>query len=159
MLDYTENNLFSDNNKKAPKFYWERTDEELNFPKNRGDEYDDQEVNVTRNHLRSFSFFRLLTFDHPSAQILQKRMQLSSRIQHNSNPYNTYGYSSKYYHYFASFKAQIIAFSSSFHGFYSPEVQRGFLKCPFRTKKNLHPAFLTREQQIALLHLTFQSCP
>ena len=144
---WLHSNVFSEgggNSKKPSKVYWERTDEELIFPKNRGDDdQDDQTVNVTRNHLRSFSFFRLLTFDHKSAKTLQRRMQLSSKIQHNTNPYNTYGYdsSSKYYHYFAS-RAQIIAFSSAF----SPYIFTAFLP---RSATGIFKMSISNEEKFA----------
>ena len=92
MLDYIEN-VFSDGAsggaRKQSKSYWERTDEELTFDHNDAEE--DQELNMTRNHLRSFSFFRLLLFDHPSAEILLNRIKLG-RIQNTRRPYNSYGY-------------------------------------------------------------------
>ena len=93
MHDYTEN-VFSDGASggapKQPKSYWERTDEELTFDRNDQD-VDDQELNVTRNHLRSFSFYRLLVFDHPSAETLLNRIKLG-RIQNTQRPYTPYGY-------------------------------------------------------------------
>ena len=95
---------FSEGSRPNQKFYWERTEEELMFDSGHRD-YED--VNLTRNHLRSFSFFRLLTFDHPSAHILQRRMQLSSKIQRN-----TYGYDGSK-HYFA-FPRKL-----HFHGFFT----------------------------------------
>ena len=96
--------VLSEGSRPNQKFYWERTEEELMFDSGHRD-YED--VNLTRNHLRSFSFFRLLTFDHPSAHILQRRMQLSSKIQRN-----TYGYDGSK-HYFA-FPRKL-----HFHGFFT----------------------------------------
>ena len=95
MLDYIEN-VFSDGGsggaRKQSKSYWERTDEELTFDHNDAEE--DQELNMTRNHLRSFSFFRLLLFDHPSAETLLNRIKLDRIQKQNAGrrPYNSYGY-------------------------------------------------------------------
>ena len=69
---------------KQSKFYWEKTAEEIASD----DELmslAEEKINVTRNHLKNFSFFRLPLFDHPNAQALVSKMKWVRRLEWTSH--------------------------------------------------------------------------
>lgn len=58
----------------GPKFYWERTDEEIELY-NEMMRLDEEQDNGTKIHLKSFTFYRLLLVDHPSTKSLLTKIQ------------------------------------------------------------------------------------
>ena len=69
---------------KHSKFYWEKTAEEIASD----DELmsiAEEKINVTRNHLKNFFFFRLPLFDHPNARALLSKIKWVRRLEWTSH--------------------------------------------------------------------------